>query len=120
MIAGFVVQAGGYTTGLVKKPGQIAPIALESNNGLLNVRGSLAMARTSDPNSATSEFFVNLVDNAFLDYQGPSNPGYAVFGKVVRGMDVVDAIAAAETGTVNGVGDVPTTEVVIKLAVQNQ
>jgi cyclophilin family peptidyl-prolyl cis-trans isomerase len=118
VIAGFVVQGGGYTTGLVKKPGQAAPIALESQNGLSNLRGTLAMARTNDPNSATSEFFVNLVDNVFLDYRDSANPGYAVFGKVVQGMGVVDAIASQPTGTVNGVSDVPLSEVTITLASQ--
>jgi len=120
VIAGFVAQAGGYTTGLVPKAGQSAPIALESNKGLSNIRGSLAMARTSAPNSATSEFYINLVDNSNLDYQNANNPGYAVFGKVVQGMDVVDAIGAVATGAVNGVGDVPTTDVTIKLAVQSK
>jgi peptidyl-prolyl cis-trans isomerase A (cyclophilin A) len=120
VIAGFVAQGGGYTTGLVKKPGQLAPIALESNKGLLNSRSSLAMARTSVPNSATSEFFINLVDNVSLDYQSESNPGYAVFGKVVQGMDIVDAIAAAQTSTVNGFANVPLKEVTITLALQTQ
>jgi len=120
VIAGFVVQGGGYTTGLVKKPGQAAPIALESNNGLLNLRSSVAMARTNVPDSATSEFFVNLVDNTSLDYQSAVSPGYAVFGKVVKGMDVVDAIAAVPTATVNGAQNVPTTDVTISLALQTQ
>lgn len=118
VIAGFVVQGGGYTTGLVKKAGQVAPIALESNKGLLNTRSTVAMARTSVPDSATSEFFVNLVDNPSLDYQSASNPGYAVFGKVLQGMDVVDAIAAMPTGTVGIFADVPTADVTITLAVQ--
>lgn len=120
VIAGFVVQGGGYMTGMVKKEGQEAPIALESNQGLFNTRSSLAMARTSDPNSATSEFFINLVDNPQLDYQSAANPGYAVFGKVVQGMDVVDAIAAVPTGTVSGAADVPSTDVTILSAVQTQ
>jgi peptidyl-prolyl cis-trans isomerase A (cyclophilin A) len=120
VIPGFVVQGGGYTSGPVQKPGQGAPIVLESNRGLSNVRGTVAMARTSDPNSATSEFFVNLVDNTTLDYQSASNPGYAVFGRVVQGMDVVDAIAAVPTGTANGMDNVPTTDVVINLMVQTQ
>jgi len=120
VIAGFVVQGGGYTTGLVRKTGQTAPIALESNKGLTNTRGTIAMARTSDPNSANSEFFFNLVDNTFLDYQNANDPGYAVFGKVVQGLDVVDAIGAIATGVLNGVSDVPTTDVTIKLALQSQ
>jgi cyclophilin family peptidyl-prolyl cis-trans isomerase len=120
VIAGFVVQGGGYTTGLVKKAGQVAPIALESNKGLLNTRSTVAMARTSVPDSATSEFFVNLVDSPTLDYQSATNPGYAVFGKVVQGMDVVDAIAAVPTATVGIFADVPTADVTISLAVQTQ
>jgi cyclophilin family peptidyl-prolyl cis-trans isomerase len=120
VIAGFVAQAGGYTTGLVKKTGQRSAIELESNKGLLNTRSSLAMARTNVPASATSEFFINLVDNPSLNYQSDSNPGYAVFGKVVQGMDVVDAIATSTTGTVNGFSDVPLTEVTITFALQTQ
>lgn len=120
VIAGFVAQGGGYTTGLVKKPVQRLPIELETNKGLLNTRGSLAMARTSVPNSATSEFYVNLVDNPSLDYQSPISPGYAVFGKVVSGLDVIDKIAALPTTTVNGFGDVPNPDVVIQAVVQTQ
>lgn len=120
VIAGFVVQGGGYTTGLVKKTGQLAPIVLESNKGLLNTRSTVAMARTNVPDSATSEFFVNLVDNPALDYQSADKPGYAVFGTVVKGMDVVDAIAAEPTAVFNGTADVPTTDVTISFAVQTQ
>jgi peptidyl-prolyl cis-trans isomerase A (cyclophilin A) len=120
VIAGFVVQGGGYTTGLLKKPGQGAPIALESNRGLLNTRSTVAMARTSVPDSATSEFFVNLVNNPALDYLSAASPGYAVFGTVVQGMEVVDAIAAVPTGTANGMADVPSTDVTIALALQTQ
>ena len=118
VIAGFVAQGGGYTTGLVKKAGQLAPITLESNKGLSNLRGTVAMARTSDANSATSEFFVNLVANTFLDYQSAASPGYAVFGTVTQGMDVIDAIAALPTGTQNGVANVPLTDVTINSASQ--
>jgi peptidyl-prolyl cis-trans isomerase A (cyclophilin A) len=113
-----VVQGGGYITGLVKKTGQLTPIVLESNKGLLNVRGSLAMARTNVFNSATSEFFVNLVDNTFLDYRNAANPGYAVFGRVVQGMDVMDLIATKPTGVLNGFSDVPLADVLVNLAVQ--
>jgi cyclophilin family peptidyl-prolyl cis-trans isomerase len=120
VIAGFVAQGGGYTTGLVKKTGPSDPIALETNKGLLNSRASVAMARTSVFNSATSEFFVNLVNNTSLDYQSESSPGYAVFGRVVSGMDVVDAIAALPTGTVNGTSDVPLSDVTITFAVQTR
>lgn len=120
VIAGFVVQGGGYTTGMVKKAVQAAPIALESNTGLLNSRGTVGMARTSQPDSATSEFYFNLVDNPDLDYQSATDPGYAVFGKVVSGIDVVDAIAAVPTAAVSGAQNVPTTEVTISLALQIQ
>lgn len=118
VISGFVVQGGGFTTGMVKKAGQVAPIKLESNNGLQNLRGTVAMARTSVPDSATSEFFVNLVDNTSLDYKGSNAPGYSVFGTVVQGMNVIDAIAASPTGTTNGYSDVPVTDITITLAVQ--
>jgi peptidyl-prolyl cis-trans isomerase A (cyclophilin A) len=120
VISGFMIQGGGYTTGMVKKTGQSAAIALESNKGLSNSRGTLAMARTNVFNSATSEFFINVVDNTFLDYINVANPGYAVFGKVVQGMDVVDTIVAEPTGVLNGFSDVPLTDVVISLALQTQ
>jgi len=120
VIPNFVIQGGGYTAGLVKQTEQNAPIELESNKGLSNVRGSLAMARTNLPNSATSEFYINLVDNLFLDYRNAANPGYAVFGKVVQGMEVVDAIAAAPTGLVSGFSDVPLSEIALSLALQTK
>lgn len=120
VIAGFVVQGGGYTKGLLKKTGQLAPIVLETNKGLLNTRSTVAMARTNVPDSATSEFFVNLVDNPALDYQSADKPGYAVFGTVVKGMDVVDAIAAVPTAVFNGTADVPTTDVTISFVIQTQ
>ena len=120
VIPGFVVQGGGFTTGLIKKDGQISPIFLETNLGLQNKRSTVAMARTSDPNSATSEFFVNLSDNPLLDYQSASNPGYAVFGKVLTGMDVIDSIATLPTSTVGSFENVPTTDVTINFAIQTQ
>jgi len=120
VIPGFVAQAGGYTTGLVRKPGQLDPIELESNKGLSNARATVAMARTNVFNSATSEFYVNLVDNTFLDYKNAANPGYAVFGTVVQGMDVVDAIAAVPTGVFNGSPDVPLTDITITMALQSK
>ena len=120
VIPNFVIQGGGYTTGVVKKAGQSSPIELESNKGLSNLRGTLAMARTNVANSATSEFFINLIDNKFLDYTNAANPGYAVFGKVVQGMDIVDAIAAEPTGTLNGFPDVPLVDVLVNLALQTQ
>ena len=120
VIAGFVIQAGGYTTGLVKKTGQLNPIFLESNNGLTNKRGTLAMARTSVFNSATSEFYINLADNLSLDYKNAANPGYAVFGKVIQGLDVVDTIAAEPTGIFNGFVDVPLSDITINLVLQSK
>jgi cyclophilin family peptidyl-prolyl cis-trans isomerase len=120
VIAGFVVQGGGYTTGMVKRTASALPIELESNKGLSNLRGTLAMARTNVPNSATSEFFINLVDNTALDYKNAANPGYAVFGKVVQGIELVDAIAAEPTGVVKGFADVPLSEVVVTLAIQSR
>lgn len=96
VIPGFMVQGGGYAAGPQHKT-PLAPIAIESNNGLHNVRGSIAMARTSDPNSATSQFFVNVVDNANLDYPGMDGNGYTVFGKVVEGLDTVDKIVMVPT-----------------------
>ncbi|NBT54726.1 MAG: peptidyl-prolyl cis-trans isomerase [Betaproteobacteria bacterium] len=120
VVAGFVVQGGGFTAGLVDKEPKSASIALESNRGLSNTRSTVAMARTADPNSATSQFFVNVVDNVALDYQNADNPGYAVFGRVVSGMDVVDAIAAVPTATVGLSQNVPTADVTINLALQTR
>lgn len=119
VIAGFVVQGGGFTSGLVPKPAY-APIPLESNNGLSNLRGTVAMARTTVANSATTQFYVNLVDNRGLDYASPASPGYAVFGRVVQGMAVIDAIAALPTTTVGGFQNVPLDEVVIGAARQTR
>ncbi len=97
VIPNFMVQTGGYDAKLNQRPTR-PPIPLESHNGLSNVRGSVAMARTGDPNSATSQFFINVVDNPFLDGEATDlRSGYAVFGQVVDGMDVVDKIRAAET-----------------------
>jgi peptidyl-prolyl cis-trans isomerase A (cyclophilin A) len=111
VIKGFMIQGGGFTAAMAQKPTR-PPVPIESNNGLKNVRGSLAMARTMDPNSATAQFFINVVDNAFLDYPGQDGAGYTVFGRVVEGMDVVDKIRAVPTGG----GDVPRTTVLIKSA----
>jgi cyclophilin family peptidyl-prolyl cis-trans isomerase len=97
---GFVIQAGGYTPDMVEKTTR-DPIKLESNNGLTNIAGTVAMARSNDLNSATSQFYINLVDNTALDYQSASSPGYAVFGKVVSGMDVVNSIAQVSVETRN-------------------
>ena len=120
VISGFVVQGGGFTTGLLKRTASAAPIDLETNKGLSNLRGSLAMARTNVPNSATSEFYINLVDNLSLDYKNFANPGYAVFGKVVQGMEVVDAIAAEPTGAFKGYADVPLADISITMALQSK
>ena len=115
VISGFMIQGGGFTEAMVEKPTR-APVPIESNNGLKNVRGALAMARTSDPNSATAQFFINVVDNGFLDYPGRDGNGYTVFGKVVEGMDVVDKIRAVPTGNRGPYQNVPVTPVTIKTA----
>lgn len=120
VVPGFVVQAGGFTTGMVAKSGLSAPIALESNKGLSNLRATVAMARSDAANSATSQFFINLVDNTSLDYQDAERPGYAVFGTVVDGMSVAIAMTTQPTGTVNGYANVPLTEVSITSATQTK
>jgi cyclophilin family peptidyl-prolyl cis-trans isomerase len=120
VIAGFVIQGGGYVSGMLKRSPSAPAIELETNKGLSNLRGTLAMARTNVPNSATSEFFINLVDNTSLDYKNAASPGYAVFGKVVQGMELVDAIAAEPTGVVKGFADVPLTDVLVSLAIQSR
>jgi len=112
VIAGFMIQGGGFTPDMQNKRGH-APIQNEATNGLKNKRGTLSMARTNDINSATSQFFVNLADNDFLDHKA-GNYGYAVFGRVDSGMDVVDAIAAVKTGNKSGHQDVPVESVVIE------
>ena len=118
VIPNFVIQGGGYTTSMAKMTGQSAAIELETNKGLSNLRGTLAMARTNLANSATTEFYINLVDNLSLDYKNAASPGYAVFGKVVLGMDVVDAIAAERTGIAGGFSDVPLSDIMLNLALQ--
>jgi peptidyl-prolyl cis-trans isomerase A (cyclophilin A) len=115
VIAGFMVQGGGLDENLRTKPGQRAPIKNEAENGLKNKRGTLAMARTNEINSATSQFFINLVDNDFLN-NSRGNFGYAVFGRVNSGMEVIDAIAAVKTGSRAGHQDVPTETIVIESA----
>ncbi|MBN2361743.1 MAG: peptidyl-prolyl cis-trans isomerase [Deltaproteobacteria bacterium] len=112
VVPGFVVQGGGYTPDF--KPRQVrAPIKLEAQNGLSNARGTVAMARTGNPNSATSQFFINLVDNTQLDTLGG---GYAVFGRVVSGLEVADAIAKLKLGPQGGPREAPVEGVVIKKA----
>jgi len=115
VIPGFMIQGGGFTPDMHEKPTD-DPITNEGRNGLKNVRGTVAMARTADPNSATAQFFINVSDNASLDYPQPDGYGYAVFGKVTKGMDVADKIVAVPTGVKNGMKDVPTKPVVIKSA----
>ncbi|WP_435011684.1 peptidylprolyl isomerase [Tundrisphaera lichenicola] len=113
VIPGFMVQGGGFDAKMSEKGKQHAPIRNESSNGLPNTRGTLAMARTNDPDSATSQFFINLIDNDFLNSQG-GRPGYAVFGKVTDGMNVVDAIAKERTTTKGPHSDVPVKPVYMK------
>ena len=114
IVPGFVIQGGGLTADFSNKKTR-PPIANEAKNGLKNSRGALSMARTSDVNSATSQFFVNLVDNTFLDH-GPRDYGYAVFGRVTDGMDVIDKIAGVSTGRRRGYTDAPLEDVVITSA----
>ena len=118
IIPNFMVQGGGITEDMHDKPSKHAPIKNEANNGIKNDRGTLAMARTGDPHSATSQFFINLVDNAFLNFTSESQQGwgYAVFGKVVDGMDVVDAMAKVATGNKGGHQNVPLEPITITAA----
>lgn len=113
VIKGFMVQGGGFDKDLDRQTTHRA-IAYEGDNGLYNYRGTLAMARTNDPNSATSQFFINLVDNEFLNHGAQGRAGYAVFGDVISGLDVVDDIAKVPTRTVGPYQNVPTTPVTIE------
>ena len=115
VIDGFMIQGGGFTKDMVQKPTR-EPVRNEAMNGLKNLRGTIAMARTMVVDSATSQFFINLVDNGFLDFSSPTPQGfgYAVFGKVSSGMDVVDAIAKVKTGDAGPHQNVPVKAVVIK------
>src|ERR1700684_1416236 len=112
IVPGFVIQGGGFTEDMTQKSTQ-PPVKNEADNGVKNKRGTLSMARTNDINSATSQFFVNLKDNDFLDHSR-GNFGYAVFARVIDGMDVVDQIAAVETGRKRGFDDVPVEAVTMK------
>ena len=117
VIDGFMVQGGGMEPGMKQKRTR-APVANEAGNGLKNTRYTVAMARTNDPHSATAQFFINVGDNDFLNYKGPSPQGwgYCVFGKVTAGQDVVDKIRVVRTGTSSGHQDVPVEDVVITRA----
>ncbi|MDR2636887.1 MAG: peptidyl-prolyl cis-trans isomerase [Zoogloeaceae bacterium] len=113
VIPGFMIQGGGFTPDMAQKTSR-APIENEAKNGLKNKRGTIAMARTSDPHSASAQFFINLVDNDNLDYPSFDGWGYAVFGKVVEGMEVVDKIAAVDTGNVPPHQNVPKEPIIIQ------
>jgi len=116
VIENFMIQGGGFTKDMKQLPTR-PPIPLESRNGLQNLRGSIAMARTNDPNSATSQFFINTVDNAFLDADNARDgQGYTVFGRVTEGMDVVDKIRTQAVGDRNGQQNVPLTPIIINKA----
>jgi peptidyl-prolyl cis-trans isomerase B (cyclophilin B) len=112
VIDGFMIQGGGFNEHLIQKVTR-EPIQNEAKNGLSNLTGTIAMARTMQPHSATAQFFINHKDNDFLDYPGQDGWGYTVFGKVTKGMEVVDAIAAAPTGTRGSSRDVPTETITI-------
>ncbi len=120
VIANFVAQGGGYTAAGAEQAGVRAAIALESNKGLSNARGTIAMARASAANSATSQFYFNLIDNAFLDYASTASPGYAVFGKLTQGLSVMDAMGSSATGTRFGMADFPLVNIVLQSAAQTQ
>jgi len=115
VIDGFMIQGGGFTPDLKEKPTR-PPIPLEAQNGLKNAKYTIAMARTSDPNSATAQFFINVKDNTMLDAPNPDGHGYAVFGKVVSGTEVVDKIRTVRTGNKAGMQDVPVDAVTIQSA----
>lgn len=112
VIDNFMIQGGGFDKSLKLKPTD-ASIKNEAHNGLKNKKGTIAMARTPDPDSASSQFFINLVDNDNLNYKNPADYGYAVFGKVTNGIDVVETIGKTKTGYTGGMGDVPSTPVMI-------
>jgi len=119
VIKGFMIQGGGFEVGMKQKPTD-APVQNEASNGLKNAHYTLAMARTNAPHSATAQFFINTTNNGFLDFksESPSGWGYAVFGKVIEGQDVVDKIEKSKTATKSGHGDVPVEDVIIEKAVE--
>jgi len=118
VIKGFMVQGGGFTGNMQQKPAK-ASVINEADNGLKNLKGTVAMARTNAPHSASSQFFINTVDNGFLDFKTKTGRGwgYCVFGKVIEGMDIVDAIEQKPTAVKNGFRDVPVTPIILKKAV---
>jgi peptidyl-prolyl cis-trans isomerase A (cyclophilin A) len=113
VIDGFMIQGGGFSSGMKEKPTR-EPIQNEAKNGVKNEMGTIAMARTGDPHSATAQFFINLKNNTSLDYPNPDGWGYAVFGKVIKGLDVVQKIGKTTTGSSGFYQDVPTTPIVIE------
>ena len=115
VINNFMIQGGGFTTDMEQKPTQ-APVDNEANNGLKNERGTIAMARTQDPHSATAQFFINVQDNDFLNHTGENMQGwgYTVFGKITQGEDVLDKIRCVQTGSQGGHQDVPTEQIIIE------
>lgn len=117
VINGFMIQGGGFEPGMKQKSTR-APIKNEADNGLANKKGTIAMARTMDPHSASAQFFINVADNSFLNHTSKTSQGwgYAVFGEVVEGMDVIDKIKTVKTGNRSGHGDVPTEDVLIEKA----
>jgi peptidyl-prolyl cis-trans isomerase B (cyclophilin B) len=115
VIDGFMIQGGGMDTDFIPKPTR-APIENEAKNGLNNLKGTIAMARTMDPHSASSQFFINVSDNGFLDYPGQDGWGYCVFGRVVEGAEVVSSIKGVSTGSRHGHQDVPKEDVIIERA----
>ena len=118
VIKDFMIQGGGHAVDMSQKVPAFAPIKNEATNGLANKRGTIAMARTNDKDSATAQFFINTVDNSFLNYQSPANYGYVVFGEVTAGMDVVDKIRAVATGGKGMHQDVPLQPVIINSITQ--
>jgi cyclophilin family peptidyl-prolyl cis-trans isomerase len=117
VIPTFMIQGGGFEPGMKQRPTR-SPIKNEATNGLKNLRGTIAMARTNDPHSATAQFFINVKDNPNLDNGGPNGFGYCVFGRVIGGMDVVDKIRVVPTGQIGGHADVPKQDVVIRSVVR--
>ena len=114
VIDGFMIQGGGFELDMAQKETH-SPIKNEASNGLKNEKYTVAMARTSDPDSATSQFFINTSDNSFLDYPGQDGAGYCVFGKITEGFDVIDKINLVKTGSQNGHQDVPVDQVIIEI-----